>query len=142
MGRPPVGMGLARAGGAFQGLTGAGDGADGRGQAAWSLVSAVICPELTATPTNYTMTNYNNGKARKKRELTPEELGRRELHQVWYQLSTMLDEAFGDDDTIDEEDMTPEQQRIVGNIHALEEEWMTDPQQRFNLSVINYNEDD
>jgi len=88
------------------------------------------------------MTNYNNGKARKKRELTPEELGRRELQQVWQQLTTLMDQAFGDEDTIDEDKMTPEQHLIVGNIHALEGEWMTDPEQRFNLSIINYQDDE
>ena len=88
------------------------------------------------------MSNYDNGKARKKRELTPEELGRHELRQVWYQLSTMLDNAFGDEDTIDEDDMTPAQQLIVGNIHALEAEWMVDDEQRFNLSVLNYSDDE
>ena len=73
---------------------------------------------------------------------TPDELGKHELAGVWQQLTKLMEEAFGNQDNLDESKMSDEQHHIIKNIHALESEWIIDPDQRERLSVINYTDDD
>ena len=90
------------------------------------------------------MTNNNpekKGKAKKQRKLTPQELGLHEMQQVYQQLMSQRDRAFGEQDDIDEDSMTDEQQHIIMDIISLEEEWILDPIKRANLSVIQIDQD-
>ena len=43
---------------------------------------------------------------------------------------------------IDEAHLTPEQWATVMNVQAIEEEWLIDPEQRREYSVIEWNDDD
>jgi len=90
------------------------------------------------------MTDHNPKKiknSKKQRELTPQELGRHEIHAVYQQLLLLMDKAFGDDDNIDEDDLTTEQQHIIADIQSLESEWILDDDKRAQLSVIQFTED-
>ena len=79
--------------------------------------------------------------AKKPRKLTPQELGMHEMKQVYQQLMDQMDRAFGDNEDIDENEMTEEQQHIIQDIMSLEEEWIIDPIKRAKLSVIQVDED-
>ena len=91
------------------------------------------------------MTDKNPKKikqTKKQRELTPQELGIHEMRQVYQQLLSQMDRAFGDKDDIDEDEMTDEQHHIIQDIMSLESEWIIDPIKREELSVIQFDDDD
>jgi len=54
-------------------------------------------------------------------------------------MSAML-ETIPDD--IDEDKLTPTQRTVVDNISAIEEEWIPDPDQRRQLSLIRWEDDE
>ena len=80
--------------------------------------------------------------SKKQRQLTPEELGMHEMKQVYDQLMSLMDEAFGEADELDEDEMTLHQQHTVLDIMSLESEWIIDPIKRNKLSVIQFEDDD
>ena len=80
--------------------------------------------------------------SKKQRQLTPQELGMHEMHQVYQQLMSLMDEAFGESDELDEDEMTYHQQHTINDIMSLESEWILDPIKRAELSVIQFDNDD
>ena len=80
--------------------------------------------------------------SKKQRQLTPQELGMHEMHQVYQQLMSLMDEAFGEADELDEDEMTCHQQHTINDIMSLESEWILDPIKRAELSVIQFDNDD
>ena len=87
------------------------------------------------------MTDKNpkkNKKSKKQRQLAPQELGIHEMSQVYQQLMSLRDEAFGSSEEIDEDEMTLHQQHTIQDIMSLEGEWILDPIKRAKLSVIQF----
>ena len=74
--------------------------------------------------------------SKKPRRLTPQELGLHEMRQVYQHLMNQMDLVFGDNEDLDEDNLSEEQQHILLDIMALEEEWIIDPIKRAKLSVI------
>ena len=81
-------------------------------------------------------------KSKKQRKLTPQELGMHEMEQVYRQLMSLMEEAFGTSDELDEDNMTQHQAHTIKDIMSLEEEWLLDPIKRANLSVIQFDTED
>lgn len=65
-----------------------------------------------------------------------------EMQQVYQQLISLMDEAFGASDELDEDDMTQHQVHTIQDIMSLEEEWILDPIKRAKLSVIQFDNED
>lgn len=63
----------------------------------------------------------------------------RSLQELYTRMSAML-ETIPDD--IDEDKLTPTQRTVVDNISAIEEEWIPDPDQRRQLSLIQWEDDE
>ena len=60
---------------------------------------------------------------------------RRCLQEQWTHISKLLDE-LPEEDHLDYDKLTPRQQHVVQAIDAIEGEWIVDPEQRQELSVL------
>ena len=60
---------------------------------------------------------------------------RRCLQEQWTRITQLLDE-LPEEEHLEYDSLTPHQQQCVGNIAAIEEEWLVDPEQREELSVL------
>ena len=63
----------------------------------------------------------------------------RSLIQLYQRMTDLLD-WMQDEQVIEEEQLTPEQLRSVQAVQAIEEEWMIDPDQREEYSLISWSE--
>ena len=59
----------------------------------------------------------------------------RSLVEMYQHMEKMLDSI---PEGIDEADLTPDQEEIIDRIEAIEQEWIVDPEQREQLSLINW----
>ena len=59
----------------------------------------------------------------------------RSLVEMYQHMESMLD---GVPEGIEEKDLTPEHEDIINSIEAIEQEWIVDPEQREQLSLINW----
>ena len=57
------------------------------------------------------------------------------LQEQWTRIESLLDE-LPEDDHLDYQQLTKRQQYCVEAINAIEEEWLVDPEQRAELSVL------
>ena len=60
---------------------------------------------------------------------------KRSLQEQWTRIESLLDE-LPEDDHLDYQQLTKRQQYCVEAINAIEEEWLVDPDQRAELSVL------
>ena len=60
---------------------------------------------------------------------------RRCLQEQWTHISKLLDE-LPEEDHLNYDELTPRQQHVVEAIDAIEGEWIVDPEQRQELSVL------
>ena len=57
------------------------------------------------------------------------------LQEQWVRIESLLGE-LPEDEHLEYDKLTPHQQQCVENIAAIEEEWLVDPMQRAELSVL------
>lgn len=57
------------------------------------------------------------------------------LQEQWTRITVLLDE-LPEDEHLEYDNLTPHQQQCVESIAAIEEEWLVDPMQRAELSVL------
>lgn len=57
------------------------------------------------------------------------------LQEQWIRITVLLDELPADEH-LEFDNLTPHQQKCVESITAIEEEWLVDPEQREELSVL------
>ena len=62
----------------------------------------------------------------------------RSLVEMYAHMEKMLDYI---PEGIEEKDLTEDHKEIISKIEAIEEEWIVDPDQRKDLSLINWEED-
>ena len=74
-------------------------------------------------------------------KFNPDELGKHELAGVWQQLIKLREEAFENQEHLDEDKMSDQQHHIINNLRALESEWIIDPIKRAQLSIIASSDD-
>ena len=60
---------------------------------------------------------------------------RRCLQEQWTRIQSLLNE-LPEDDHLEYDQLTPRQQYCVQAIECIEEEWLVDPEQRQELSVL------
>lgn len=63
----------------------------------------------------------------------------RSLIQLYHHMTELLD-WMDEEQLIEQEQLTPEQLRSVRAVQAIEEEWMIDPDQREEYSLISWSE--
>ena len=63
----------------------------------------------------------------------------RSLIQLYHRMTELLD-WMDEEQLIEQEQLTPEQLRSVQAVQAIEEEWMLDPDQREEYSLISWSE--
>jgi len=65
---------------------------------------------------------------------------RRCLQEQWTHITKLLNE-LPDEEHLNYEDLSSRQQFVVQAIDCIEEEWIVDPQQRAQLSVLEFDDD-
>ena len=65
----------------------------------------------------------------------------RSLHEQWTRIELMVSK-LPDADHIDYRQLHDKHKQLINNINAIEEEWLVDPLQRAELSVLVFDEPD
>ena len=86
----------------------------------------------------YQSVRFNQSMAESKEHLYKQNI-QRSLQELYKRMTTML--TYIPDD-IDEDKLTTTQRIVVDSISAIEEEWIVDPVQRRQLSLIHWEDDE
>lgn len=74
-----------------------------------------------------------------KKELRYQQVLEHQLSGIYdHMCNNLLDWVEGDEETIDRDGLSSEQLLSIGNVKAIEEEWLLDPDLREELSLVQW----
>lgn len=74
-----------------------------------------------------------------KKELRYQQVLEHQLSGIYdHMCNNLLDWVEGDEETIDKDRLLPEQLLSIGNVKAIEEEWLLDPDLREELTLVHW----